>query len=408
MNNAKIHNEEQVLKIASSIREFGFLSPVLIDKDYNIIAGHGRVLAAKKIEMEEVPCVFIDGLTDAQRKAYILADNRLSEIAEWDMDLVNSELEQLMELDFDLDLTGFDFEIENNSGDIVEDNFEMELPEEPLAKPGDIYQLGRHRLMCGDSTSVTDLTSLLNGNLVQCVCTDPPYNMAYEGAGNTPDSKRKKNRILNDKMSPEQFREFLTDVYKTMYVGMEDGASCYVFYKELGEGVFMQCMHDGGITYKQELIWVKNQLVLGGSKYQSMYEPCLFGCKGKSVKHWYGKRNQRSVIEHIDLMNENELRDAIRELTENEPTDIVRENKPLKNDLHPTMKPVKLLSKLLCNSTKADDNVLDLFGGSGSTLMACEQLGRNCYMMELDAKYVDVIIARWEQFTGQKAVLING
>ena len=408
VNNAKIHNEQQLLKIASSIREFGFLSPVLIDKDFNIIAGHGRVMAAKKVNIKEVPCVFIEGLTDAQRKAYILADNKLGELAEWDMSLVASELDQLTEMNFDIDLTGFDLEPEPTVGDVVEDNYEVELPEEPKAKKGDIYQLGEHRLMCGDSTSVTDLDMLLDGKLVKCVCTDPPYNMGYEGAGKTPDAKRKKNRILNDKMSNEDFRVFLTDVYKTMYTGMEDGASCYVFYKELGEGVFMQAMEEGGLTYKQELIWVKNQIVLGGSKYQSMYEPCLFGCKGKSVKFWYGKRKQRSVIEHIDYMTEEELRETIRSLTEEEPSDVIREKKVLVNDLHPTMKPIRLLSKLLVNSTKEGDAVLDLFGGSGSTLMACQQLNRPCFIMELDAKYVDVIIDRWEKFTGQKAVLLNG
>ena len=265
-NNAKIHSEEQIKKIAASIKEFGFLSPVLIDNNYNIIAGHGRVMAAKKADIREVPCVFVEGLTEAQKKAYILADNKLGELADWNMEMVASELDLLMDMDFDIDLTGFEYEPDEAPGDIVEDDFDMELPEEPKAKIGDIYQLGRHRLMCGDSTSVSDLEKLLDGNLVKCVCTDPPYNMAYEGAGNTPDAKRKKNRILNDKMSSEEFNAFLTEVFRTMYTGMEDGASCYVFYKELGEGAFMQCMQNGGITFKQELIWVKNQLVLRGGE----------------------------------------------------------------------------------------------------------------------------------------------
>lgn len=405
--NAKIHGAEQVELIAKSIEEFGFLNPCLIDKENNIIAGHGRVIAAKKLGWESVPCVYVEGLTEEQYRAYVLADNKLTELGEWNMDLVEEELDWLRDMDFDISLTGFDIEFEEEPKTIVEDNFTTELPTETKAKMGDIYQLGNHRLMCGDSTSIDDLDKLLDGELVQCVCTDPPYNMAYEGAGGTPDSKRKSNRIKNDKMSPEEFRAFLTDVYTTMYAGMEDGASCYVFYKELGEGVFMQCMENGGIDFKQELVWVKNQLVLGGSKYQNMYEPCLFGCKGGQVKYWYGKRNQRSVIETIDLMNEEELRDAIRKLTEAEPNDVVRERKPAVNDLHPTMKPIKLLAKLLSNSTKEGDLVLDLFGGSGSTLMACEQLGRSCRMMELDTKYIDVIIERWESYTGQKAVLLN-
>lgn len=406
--NAKIHGAEQVELIAKSIKEFGFLNPILIDKGKNIIAGHGRLMAAKKLGMQSVPCIYVEGLSEEQYRAYVLADNRLTELGEWNMELVNEELEFLNGMDFDISLTGFELEPEVKTPlEIVEDDFDAELPAEPKAKVGDIYQLGNHRLMCGDSTSIIDLDQLLAGTLVECVCTDPPYNMAYEGAGNTPDSKRKHNRILNDKMSPEEFKKFLTDVYKTMYCGMQDGASCYVFYKEMGQGTFIQCMSDGGINYKQELVWVKNQLVLGGSKYQSMYEPCLFGCKGNAVKYWYGNRTQRSVIETIDLMTETELRDAIRALTESEPVDVIRERKPLVNDLHPTMKPIKLLAKLISNSTEEGHSVLDLFGGSGSTLMACEQLGRNCYMMELDPKYVDVIIQRWEEFTGKKAVLIN-
>ncbi|MBQ1571902.1 MAG: site-specific DNA-methyltransferase [Clostridiales bacterium] len=241
---------------------------------------------------------------------------------------------------------------------------------------------------------------------VDLVVTDPPYNMAYEGAGSTKD--RKSKRIMNDKMSADDFKRFLTDVYTNYFTVMKDGASIYVFYKELGEGIFITAMRDSGLTYKQELIWVKNQLVLGGSKYQSMYEPCLMGCKGKSIKIWNGKRKQRSVIEHIDLMNEEELRNALLSILHEEETDIIRENKPLKNDIHPTMKPIKLLARLIQNSSNKGDIVLDLFGGSGSTLIACEQLGRICYMSELDPRFVDVIIERYETFTGKKAVLLNG
>lgn len=240
------------------------------------------------------------------------------------------------------------------------------------------------------------------------VITDPPYNMAYEGAGNTPESQRRKNKILNDKLPDDEFEKFLTASYSSMNYAMRDGASCYVFYKELGKGVFITAMESGGLTFKQELIWVKSQLVLGGSKYQSIYEPCLFGCKGNSVKFWYAGRKERSVIESTDLMNEFELRIAIKELFESIETDIIREKKQLKNDLHPTMKPVKLLAKFIKNSSKKGDTVFDLFGGSGSTLIACEQLNRQCRIMELDPKYCDVIIKRWETLTGEKAELIEG
>lgn len=232
--------------------------------------------------------------------------------------------------------------------------------------------------------------------------TDPPYNMAYEGAGNTKD--RKSKRILNDKMPEDEFAKFLKSVYTSYITTMKDGASIYVFYKELGSGIFIQAMRDAGLNFKQELIWVKNHLVLGGSKYQSMYEPCLMGCKGKTIKIWNGKRKQRSVIEHIDLMDEDELRKALLDILHEQETDIIRENKPLKNDLHPTMKPIRLLAKLIQNSSNKGDIVMDLFGGSGSVLIACEQLGRRCYMSELDPKFCDVILQRWEKFTGRKAV----
>lgn len=237
------------------------------------------------------------------------------------------------------------------------------------------------------------------------VVTDPPYNMAYEGAGNTKD--RKSKRIMNDKMSSEDFRQFLTDVYRNYYCVMKDGASIYVFYKELGEGVFITALSEGGLTYKQELIWVKNQIVLGGSKYQSMYEPFLMGCKGKSIKVWNGKRNQRSVIESIDFMGEEELRDAIKDLMECFDPDILREKKQTVNDLHPTMKPVRLIAKLIQNSSNPGDAVMDLFGGSGTTMIAAEQTGRRAYLMELDPKYVDVIVDRWEKFTGKQAKLLT-
>lgn len=241
---------------------------------------------------------------------------------------------------------------------------------------------------------------------VDLVITDPPYNMNYQGAGNTKKEKRKDNVILNDKMSDDDFELFLIRMYECLNYVLKDGASFYVFYKELGKGVFITALEKGGLTFKQELIWVKNQLVLGGSKYQSMYEPCLFGCKGSKTENWYTGRKERSVIESVDHMNEFELRDVIKEILETLETDVIRENKQVKNDLHPTMKPIKLLAKFIRNSSKVDDLVLDVFGGSGSTIVACEQLDRRCYTMELDEKYCDVIIKRWESLTGGKAELI--
>ena len=290
------------------------------------------------------------------------------------------------------------------SEEVVEDEYEVELPDDPVAVQGDIYQLGRHRLMCGDSTILDDVEKLLDGRKAALVITDPPYNMNYEGGGGTRD--RKEKRIPNDNLPEQEFAEFLRTVLSNYYITMEDGASIYCFYKELGGGVFLNALRASGLTFKQVLIWVKNQIVLGGSKYQGMHEPCMFGCKGK-VGKWHGARKQRSVIESIDLMSEEDLKNAIRELLDMEMTDILRENKPLKNDLHPTMKPIRLLAKLIGNSSDKDDVVLDLFGGSGSTMIAAEQTGRDAYLMELDPKYVDVIVDRWQKFTGQKAVKVS-
>ncbi len=406
--NTRKHQKEDISQIVKSIKKFGFDDPIGIWSDHNVIVeGHGRLMAAKKLGMKEVPVIRLDHLTDEQRRQYGIMHNRTAELSVWDMDALAEELKDLDMSDFNID-----FALPEEDPDKDKTVVEVDAPSvddigEPTAKLGDIWQLGNHRVMCGDSTSVTDLEKLLDGKLARCVCTDPPYNMNYQGAGNT-EATRRKRKILNDSMPEEKFAEFMRDVYATMFTGMEDGASCYVFYKEMGHGTFITAMEQAGITYKQELVWVKNSLVLGGSKYQSMYEPCLFGCKGPSVKYWYGGRKNTSVIESVDLMDEEELRAAVRALTEAEECDVIRENKTLKNDLHPTMKPVKLVAKLIKNSSREGDVVLDLFGGSGSTLMACEQLDRNACLMELDPKYVDVIIKRWEDFTGRKAVLLNG
>jgi len=398
------NNKQAVDKVAASLKEFGFRQPIVVDKDHVVIVGHTRLLAAKKLKMTEVPVLIADDLTDEQVKAYRLADNKTAEFAQWDLDKLTDELAGIA--DIDMEDFGFNLADFEEEPEVTEDEFDDTLPEDPVAKRGDIYQLGRHRLMCGDSTALGDVEKLLDGAEVDLVVTDPPYNMAYEGAGNTKD--RASKRIMNDKMSPEDFRRFLTDIYTNYYAVMKDGASIYVFYKEMGEGVFIQTMAAGGLTYKQELIWVKDHLVLGGSKYQSQYEPFLMGCKGKSIKVWNGARNQRNVIESIDLMTEDEVRNTLKNLLSEENSDIIREKKQLVNDLHPTMKPVRLIAKLIQNSSNKDDVILDLFGGSGTTMIAAEQTGRSAYLMELDPKFVDVIVRRYETFTGQKAVLLNG
>ena len=401
--NARKHADADVSTIVKSIEEFGFDDPIGIwGEDNTIVEGHGRLIAAKKLGMKQVPVIRLDHLTDEQRRAYALAHNKTAEMSDWDFDMLASELDDIT----DIDMTdfGFDLEEQEEEKEIIEDT-PPEPPEEPQSEYGQIYQLGRHRLMCGDSTKLEDVKKLLAGKKADCVVTDPPYNMGYQGAGNSKDRESKK--IMNDKMPEAEFKKFLLSVYKCYLDSMKDGASIYVFYKELGSGVFMQAMREGGLTFKQELIWVKSQLVLGGSKYQSMYEPCLMGCKGKSIKVWNGGRKQRSVIESIDLMNEDELRDALKELLSNEEPDVIREKKQLHNDLHPTMKPVRLIAKLIQNSSDKENIVMDLFGGSGTTLVAAEQTNRTAYLMELDPKYVDVIIQRYENLTGDKAVLLN-
>lgn len=403
-NNAKDHPTWQVEQIKNSIKQFGNLDPIGIWGDDNLIVeGHGRYLALKELGYSEVECIRLDWLTEEERKAYALVHNKLTMNSGFIPEALEVNLEEIGAID--MSLFGFDAQIEQPA-EVVEDDFDVEVPEEPKAQKGQIWQLGDHRLMCGDATSLDDVWTLLDGVEVDLVVTDPPYNMGYEGAGNT--KNRASKRIMNDKMSEADFDKFLYNVYVNYATCMKDGASIYAFYKELGTGVFIKKMVEAGLTFKQELIWVKNQIVLGGSKYQSMYEPCLMGCKGDKITKWNGKRKQRSVMETIDFMSEGELRDAVKELLSLTETDIIREHKPLKNDLHPTMKPIRLLARLISNSSNSGDVVMDLFGGSGSTMIACQQLGRKAYLMELDPKFCDVIIERWESFTGGKAVLING
>lgn len=384
INNSRTHSEEQVNQIVASINEFGFTNPLLIDEKDNIIARHGRLLASKKLKMEEAPCIVLSGLTEAQKKAYVIADNKMALNAGWDDELLKLELENLKELDFNLELTGSNvdelediFQVEEEQ-EVVEDDFDAELPEEPKAKLGDIYQLGNHRLMCGDSTKIEDVEKLMNGNKADMVFTDPPYNANYSSRV---DINRRKpwGGILNDKMNYDEFENFLIDLNSVLYSVLKENSSIYEcidwkHYSQI-ENVFKEAFN-----HKSTIIWNKNYFGLG-TYYRTKYEMILFGCKGEKLNVWNGNHDE------MDVWDE--------------------DREKVNNYVHPTQKPLTIPARAIKNSSNINDNVLDLFGGSGSTLIACEQLNRNCYMMELDPKYIDVIIKRWEEFTGKKAIKLN-
>ena len=371
--NAKLHGEDQIEKLKASILEFGFLTPCLIDKKKNIIAGHGRVMAAKALGMETVPCVFIEGLTEAQRKAYILADNRLGELGEWDMSIVMSELEELKDMDFDIEVTGF--ELDNFDEEELEelDNYEAEEVE-PRCKLGDLWQLGDHRLICGDSTSFEVVERLMGGQLADLLITDPPYNVDYEGG------TEEKLKIMNDKMDDESFRQFLRDAFSTADSVMRAGAVFYIWHADSEGYNFRGACIDNNWQVRECLIWNKNSMVLGRQDYQWKHEPCLYGWKDGDAHFWNSDRSQTTVMDF---------------------------DRPTRSALHPTMKPVALFAYQIRNSSKKGENVLDLFGGSGTTLIACEELGRKAFLCELDPHYCDVIIDRWEHETGKKAKLVE-
>ena len=320
-----------------------------------------------------VPCVIADDLTEEQIKAYRLADNKVAELAEWDFDLLGAELDSIIKIDM-CDF-GFDFNLEEEEKEVVEDDFEVELPEEPRTKLGDIYQLGNHRLMCGDSTSITDVEKLMGGDLADMLLTDPPYNVDYEG------KTKDKLKIENDKMDNDNFRQFLIDAFSNADMVMKAGAVFYIWHADSEGYNFRGACFDVGWKVRQCLIWNKNSMVMGRQDYHWKHEPCLYGWKDGAGHLWASDRKQTTVISF---------------------------DRPTRNDLHPTMKPVPLFDYQIKNNTKGGDIVLDLFGGSGTTIMACEQNERRAYTMEFDPRYVDVIISRWEQFTGKKAVLLNG
>ncbi len=363
--NARTHSKEQIKQLRSSMREFGFVNPVIVDKDLNIIAGHGRVMAAKEENMTEVPCVFVEHLTDAQKKAYILADNRLAMNAGWDNEMLSIELAELQGGDFDLALLGFDdAELDtllNANNDVQEDNFNVddELQNPSFSKQGDIWQLGKHKLICGDSTNEETYTQLMGDEKANLVVTDPPYNVNYEGSA---------GKIKNDNMTNDNFYQFLFDAFSNMEKVMASDSSIYVFHADTEGLNFRKAFVDSGFYLSGTCIWKKQSLVLGRSPYQWQHEPILFGWKKKGKHQWYTGRKESTIWEF---------------------------DKPRKNGDHPTMKPVPLIAYPITNSSLSNCIVLDAFGGSGSTLIACEQTDRICRTIELDEKFCDVIVKRY-------------
>lgn len=370
IRNARTHSESQIAQIAASIKEFGFLSPILIAEDNTILAGHGRLAAARKLGLTKVPCVKESHLTETQRRAYIIADNKLSLNAGWDEDILAIELSELQGADFDLDLLGFD---ESELASIFEDDKEVEDDdfdvEEELNKPcfskaGDIWTLGRHRLICGDSTKEETYRILMEGKKANLVVTDPPYNVNYEGSA---------GKIKNDNMNTDKFYNFLLDAFSNMEKVMADDASIYVFHADTEGLNFRKAFNDAGFYLSGCCIWKKPSLVLGRSPYQWQHEPCLYGWKKKGKHQWYSGRRETTIWEF---------------------------EKPKKNAEHPTMKPIALLAYPITNSSMSNTLILDPFGGSGSTLIACEQTDRSCYTIELDEKFCDVIVKRYIEQVG--------
>jgi len=376
--NSRTHSPEQVAQIAASIKEFGFRNPILVD-GVGIIAGHGRLLAAQKLGLDKVPTIDCSDMTESQKKAYIIADNKLAMNAGWDNEFLTLELKDLENEGFDLTLTGFDDKeldallnvIQGTEGLTDEDDV-PDTPIEPKTKLGDIYILGNHRLMCGDSCSVTDMQKLVNDRQVDMWLTDPPYNVAYEGK--TKDALT----IQNDSMDNEGFRQFLRDAYVTADTVMKAGAVFYIWHADSEGYNFRGAAHDAGWKVRQCLIWKKSTMVMGRQDYHWKHEPCLYGWKEGAGHLWATDRKQTTVLEF---------------------------DKPNRNKEHPTMKPVALFEYQMLNNTKGGDIILDSFGGSGTTMLAAEKNGRIAYLMELDPKYCDVIVKRWEDFTGKKAIL---
>lgn len=370
------NNDKAIDVVANSIKEFGFKVPIIIDKNNIIVTGHTRYKASIKLGLDSVPCIIADDLTEEQIKAFRIADNKTSEIATWDSELLNKELKELSNLQIDMLDYGFK-EIDLNFNEEIDDYIidEEDIKNSiPKSKKGEIYKLGNNVLMCGDSTDINDVKKLVGKNKMDLLITDPPYNVNYNG------KTKDKLTIQNDNLENNDFKNFLKKSFKAADLVMKKGAVFYIWHSDTESLSFRQACNEINWDIRECLIWNKNAFVMGRQDYQWKHEPCLYGWKSGASHIWNGDRKQATVI---DL------------------------NKPVRSELHPTMKPVELFSYQIRNSSNKHDNVLDLFGGSGTSLIACENLNRHCYTMELDPRYVDVIIKRWEEKTGEKSSLIK-
>lgn len=415
--NAKKHPEEQVEHIANSIKEFGFRQPLVIDKDGVLIIGHGRLLAAKKLGLETVPVVKADDLTEEQVKALRLADNKTNE-SEWDLELLDAELAEI----FDFDMSEFGFDMEQEEPPEVE---EVDVPEEVEArcKLGQIWRLGDHRLICGDSTDPQVIARLMAGETAALYLTDPPYNVSLgqtSGHVMRPSEAKQLHRrtdgkiIENDSWSTEEdFVAFLVRAFEAAMEVMNPGAVFYIWHADSQSFNFRLACREAGMQVRQNIIWNKNIFTFGRQDYQWKHEPCLYGWKDGAAHYFIDDRTQSTVMSDAEEINPKRMKKAElvalveQMMADRVSTTVINEDKPSRSVEHPTMKPVKLLARLIKNSSRIGDLVLDSFGGSGSTLVTCQQLNRRCNMAELDPHYCDVIIQRWEDFTGQKAELIN-
>jgi len=390
-------NDQAVAMVKESIQDFGFKVPITIDKDNVVVTGHTRLKAAKELGMTEVPCIVLDDLTQDQVKAFRLVDNRTSEIAEWDFTALEIELNEIK-----MDMSEFRFEIPGVEEDIVEDDYEVRLPAHPTSRVGEIYKLGRHVLMCGDTTNSDHMKQLMGDKVADLIVTDPPYIDYETAAGN----------IMNDKLEGNIFERFLTDSFITQNAYLKKGGSFYIWHSDSYGNHFRNACDAAGWKVRQCLIWNKNAFTMGRQDYQWKHEPCLYGWKDGAAHYFVDDRGFSTIIEDkLDLnkMKIKELKALVKQLLEPKvATTIIAEDKPSKNAEHPTMKPVKIIGRMISNSSRRGEIVQDAFAGSGTAVIAAEQLGRTCYMMELDPKYVDVIIDRFQNFTGVKAERIQG